>query len=254
MKKLFVFLLITSMLSTNVKACDPWIVNAYNLILKRAPTTSECTITNFNNGSWNSYAQLVSLVYNYASGFRGDPWVIQVYYELYNRLPRIWELNIKNYNNGSWSSYANLKTYIQEYQTNMWNNGITVQEAMNSKGNVLAFYFKGTTFTAVDELSKSASIIAAGGGNIVAGGGGNIIAATNNIVAGGGGNFYLSGTALMGLLNPVAGGGNSNMTVTSSMITSAIKGVSFVTPGVYTLSSTTSPVIKTSGTGSIQIK
>ena len=55
------------LLTTSVKAqrVDPWIVQAYQELYKRYPTTEETNIYNYNNGSWNSYDQLKGYIRNY---------------------------------------------------------------------------------------------------------------------------------------------------------------------------------------------
>jgi len=80
----------------------------------------------------------------------------------------------------------------------------------------------------------AADLVASGGGNLVASGGGNLIASGGgNLVASGGGNLVASG------------GGNI-------VVTTATKGASF--GSLYTLASTGTAVIKTSGSGALIIK
>jgi len=121
MKQRRIFILFSTLLliSFTAKAqnCDPWIQKAYLEIFKRNPTTQECNIKNYNNGSWNSYCELVSYVAAYKRA--GDPWIFKAYCELYNRVPSTSESNIYNYNNGSWHSYDQLKAYISNFQKGM---------------------------------------------------------------------------------------------------------------------------------------
>ena len=60
-------LVLCLLLTTSVKAqrVDPWIVQAYQELYKRYPTTEETNIYNYNNGSWNSYEQLKGYIQNY---------------------------------------------------------------------------------------------------------------------------------------------------------------------------------------------
>src|SRR3712207_735827 len=93
----------------NAQNCDPWIKQAYNQLYQRNPSADECNIRNYNNGSWNSYNELVGYIKNYnnksqasASQLKGDTWIFNAYKELYGRQPNVWELNVQNYNLGSW--------------------------------------------------------------------------------------------------------------------------------------------------------
>lgn len=114
----FCFLFSLLIICTAAQAqCDPWIQKAYQQLYGRSATTQECNIKNYNNGSWNSYCELVGYIAGYKKS--GDAWIFQAYCELYNRVPNSSELNIRNYNNGSWNSYAELKRYIQNYQTSL---------------------------------------------------------------------------------------------------------------------------------------
>lgn len=247
MKKTMSFLylaLLGSVLTfTQAKAqCDPWIVDAYKYLHGRTPSSAECNIKNYNNGSWGSYAQLLSLVYNYSKplGMQGDPWIIQAYWEMYQKLPQPWELNVKNYNSGSWNSYDDLKKYIKEYKTNMSSAGITIVSGQNTKGNVLVGHLQNGNLVALSEVSKNkGEVIASGGGNVVAGGGGNLIGqAGGNLIGGAGANVINpSGNNVI-----ATGGGNLN----------SLKGVSFI--GQYTTLSAGSTAIKTSGKGRIAIQ
>jgi hypothetical protein len=49
----------------NAQSCDPWIQKIYSELYGRAPSTTECHIYNYNNGSWNSYDQLKSYIVSY---------------------------------------------------------------------------------------------------------------------------------------------------------------------------------------------
>lgn len=108
---------------TSVNAqCDPWIIKAYQELYRRTPSSTECNIRNYNNGSWNNYTELVSYIKKYNSqastpSVSCDPWIVQIYKNEFGREPNATECNIKNYNNGSWSSYDQLKGYIRQYKT-----------------------------------------------------------------------------------------------------------------------------------------
>lgn len=119
--------------------CDQWIVKAYQLLLNRTPSSQECNIKNYNNGSWSSYAELVGYVARYQG--KGDPWLFQAYYELYNKVPTGDELNLRNYNNGSWNNYAELKKYIQNFQSSK----IAIKKERIQSAYMLAFGRKATS-------------------------------------------------------------------------------------------------------------
>ncbi|HPH36309.1 MAG TPA: hypothetical protein PL108_01530 [Sediminibacterium sp.] len=196
------------------RGCDPWIVAIYKELYQRIPTVEECSIKNYNKGSWSSYDQLKELIKAYQkasvtlspASVTGDPWITAIYKSLYQRLPNSWELNIYNYNGGSWKSYDELTSYIRDFQLNLQKNGIIIETAMLSVDKSLVAFKKDGVYIAANLLSnKNGSIIAAGGGNIVAAGGGNIVAAGGgNIVAAGGGNIVAAGGGNI----VAAGGGN----------------------------------------------
>jgi hypothetical protein len=107
-------MLVTAVHSQN---CDPWIKNAYQKLFKRPANAQECSIRNYNNGSWSSECELLGYVARYKN--LGDPWIFQVYCELRNRVPDASELNIYNYNNGSWRNYGELRNYVSNYLYNI---------------------------------------------------------------------------------------------------------------------------------------
>lgn len=121
-KNLLALLLLSALAFTQAQAqnCDPWIVKAYQELYSRTPTAEECNIKNYNNGSWNSYDELVRYIkarnYKYATNGSCDPWIMKAYQQLYNRTPLVEECSIKNYNNGSWNNYDELVGYILTYQ------------------------------------------------------------------------------------------------------------------------------------------
>lgn len=218
--------------SAQPAGCDPWIVAIYKELYQRNPSTEECNIKNYNNGSWSGYAQLKEYIKAYKSGpaslsaasVTGDPWITSIYRSIYQRQPNCWELNVNNYNGGSWGSYDELTKYIKDFQSNLQKNGITIETAMLSSEKSLVAFKKDGAYIAVNLLSNTnGSIIAGGAGNIIAGGagniiaggagnlitlisgkiiasgGGNIIAAANQIIAGGAGNIMFKvGSALVG--------------------------------------------------------
>jgi hypothetical protein len=147
---------------------------------------------------------------------KGDPWIFQTYKELYNRQPTAWELNIQNYNLGSWNNYGELKTYVQNYQSSLSNAGFSVSTISLNANRTVALFYQGGKAIAVDLITNDGgSIVASGAGNIVASGAGNVV--TN------------------------ASGNITNLA-----------GVSF--GGKYTLQSTGTKVISTSGKGALIIR
>ena len=157
---------------------DPWITKAYNEIYNRNPTVKESIIKNYNNGSWNSYAELVSYIVTYNNALpgthiKGDPWIFKAYYEIYNRAPIAWELNINNYNNGSWANYDELKKFIAEYQNALVVNRLKVimakvKSATNSITELAAVFTIDGKMVAVDLIGNDAGSLTAVGGNAVA--------------------------------------------------------------------------------------
>jgi hypothetical protein len=206
MKKIPLLLLLSFLLLSNTvfaQSCDPWIVSIYKSEYKRSPTSQECNIKNYNNGSWSSYQQLTELIKTYQNSIKptttstnittsvtGDPWITAIYKELYSRQPNSWEYNIKNYNNGSWGSYQQLKNYVDQFQKSLKNNGITIETAILNNDHNLVVFKKGGVNIGVNLLSnKGGNVVAAGGANVIAAGGGNVVAAGGaNVVAAGGGN------------------------------------------------------------------
>lgn len=178
-------------LSSNAQNCDPWIAKAYNQLYGRNPSAAECNIKNYNNGSWNSYCQLVGFIAGYnktrPGNFpKGDPWIFQAYCELYSKAPNAWELNVQNYNGGSWANYDELKKYIQQYHSSLSSNGIQTKTGELNGNTAVVFTDNSSKVIAVDLVSKDGGqVIAAGGGNVIAAGGGNVIAA-------GGGNVMIT--------------------------------------------------------------
>ena len=228
----FVVLFVSS--AASAQSCDPWIVSIYKTLYQKAPSSEECNIKNYNNGSWSSYQQLTDLIKNYQSKIKssksstvinasvtGDPWITAIYKELHNRQPNSWEYNIRNYNNGTWRSYQELKGYVSQFQKSLKDNGITIETAvLNNESNLVVFKKNGEQI-AVNLLSnKGGNVIASGGGNVIAAGGGNVIAA-------GGGNLSFHVGANLGGANFGSG---------------------------YTVQSGAKLQIKTSGNGSLVIK
>lgn len=192
-KPVYFFLATVLLFSSTLKAqtCDPWITQAYKQMYGRTPSSAECNIRNYNNGSWGSYAELVGYIAghnrNKSGNFlKGDPWVFQAYVELYNRIPNAWEVNIQNYNNGSWGSYADLKNYIKQYQTAMRKNGITTKAGTLNNNTAVVFTDNSNNVLAVNLVKlDGGQVISAGGGNVISAGGGNVISA-------GGGNITIN--------------------------------------------------------------
>lgn len=246
MKKILMlsgFLAMAFFSHVNAQNCDPWIISAYKQLYQRTPSAEECNIRNYNNGSWNSYNELVGYIKAYKSSgksttatLKGDPWIFNAYNELYKRQPNAWELNIKNYNNGSWNSYNELKKYIQDFQNNLRSRKLEVKisEQTFGKNKVAGFFLNGQQ-VAVDLVSiEGGNVVAAGGGNVIAAGGGNVVSAGGaNVVSAGGANVV------------AAGGGNIR-------IAEGMAGVNF--GGRYTVQSAGTKVIPTSGQGAIVIR
>lgn len=165
--------------------CDPWIVKAYQELYQKTPSSEECNIRNYNNGSWNNYNELVSYIKAYKTknsnnpsntAVKGDPWILQIYKELYNRTPSAWEVNIQNYNSGSWNNYDELKKYIQDFQTSLGKSNISIITKDAGDGKSVAFLMENGQAIAVALVNQNGGqIVAAGGGNVVAAGGGNVI-------------------------------------------------------------------------------
>jgi hypothetical protein len=196
-RNVFLALLLFSF-ATSLKAqnCDPWIKQSYNLLYKRNPTTAECNIKNYNNGSWGSLAELIG----YVEGFnrnkpgdfiKGDPWIFKAYYELYSRIPNPIELNVTLYNAGSWNNYGELKTYIQQYQSALSQNNLRMISGTANGKDVAALVDGNNNVVAVGLISPNGGqVIAPGGANVIAAGGGNVIAPGGaNVIAPGGANF-----------------------------------------------------------------
>jgi hypothetical protein len=243
----------TKKASLTATSCDPWITQIYKQLYNRTPSAEECNIKNYNNGSWNSYDQLVSYIKSYnnkkttsqpvkVTQLKGDAWIFQLYKELYNRQPNAWELNIKNYNNGSWDNYAQLKTYIQQYQNALKQNNIEIKTGTMGDKDVVWFYVNGKP-EAVNLVSRDAgSVIAAGGDNVIAAGGGNLIQQNGGyVIAPGGANVVAPGGA-----NVIApGGGNVIAPGGANLISSNMAGVTFGSG--YRIASQNGKVIRTSG-------
>lgn len=186
-KKLFfaLTLLVFAFTSVTAQTKDPWITKAYNQLYGRTPSTAEYNIKNYNNGSWNSYCDLVNHI---AASKGSDGWIYKAYCELYSRVPNAWELNKDLYSSGSWgNNYELLKSSITTYHNSMSSQGITVRTQTSGDKTLVAFDKGGKTFAADIVSTSTGNVIAAGGGNIVAGGAGNFNLA--GIVAGGAGNF-----------------------------------------------------------------
>lgn len=192
-KQVLILVVTAFFFSATMKAqtCDPWISRAYKQMYGRTPSSAECNIRNYNNGSWGSYAELVGYIAGHnrhKSGnfLKGDPWIFQAYVELYNNIPNAWEVNIQNYNNGSWSSYAELKNYIKQYQTAMSKNGIKTKTGTLNNHTAVVFTDNSNNLLAVDLVKlDGGQVISAGGGNVISAGGGNVISA-------GGGNLTIN--------------------------------------------------------------
>ncbi|MCE3282987.1 MAG: hypothetical protein K0Q66_1724 [Chitinophagaceae bacterium] len=175
MRQLLLLALFVSASFTNglqAQSTDPWITKAYKEIYNKTPNAEESKISNYNNGSWGGYCELVSYIVTYnnaksGSHIKGDPWIFKAYCELYNRVPTFWETNIKNYNNGSWSSYDELKKFIQEYFTSLSNNKLEVKmaKAQGAKSNELAVVF------VLDGKIQAANLIGNDAGSLLAIGG-----------------------------------------------------------------------------------
>ena len=222
------FVTVTTLKAQN---CDPWIVKAYNQMYGRKPSTEECNIKNYHNGSWSTYSELVGYIAGYnrnrpGNFLKGDPWIFQSYAELYDRAPTAWELNVNNYNSGSWNNYAELKNYVQAYQASLKKQSMDIKTAPYN-GNVLVGFF-------INGQQVAANVVASGGGNVVAAGGANVVAAGGaNVVAAGGANVI------------APGGGNI-------IVNNNTAGVRF--GGTYSVNAVGTKVIPTSGKGALIIQ
>ena len=60
-------LLICSFLmsTSHAQNCDPWIKKIYSQLYGRTPNSYECSITNYNKGSWNGFDQLREYIRGY---------------------------------------------------------------------------------------------------------------------------------------------------------------------------------------------
>jgi len=244
--------------------CDPWITAIYKQVYNRQPSSEECNIKNYNNGSWSNYQQLTDYIKKYqnsrsgaklsSSMVTGDPWIMEIYQKLYGRRPNSFELNIKMYNNGSWNSYDQLRGYIQQFQKSLSDEGIVIETGMiDEKYNLVAVKKDGEYIAAIMLENNGGNVVAGGGGNVIAAGGGNVIAAGGgNVIAAGGGNVIAAGGG-----NVIAAGGGNlrNYRVNSTggqarfLISADLLGASFSSG--YSVQSGSNLQIKTSGSGSI---
>lgn len=247
--------------------CDPWITAIYKQLYNRQPSSAECNIQNYNNGSWSNYQQLTDYIKNYQSSrsgaklspsmVTGDPWIMEIYQKLYGRRPNSFELNIKMYNNGSWSSYEQLSGYIQQFQKSLSDQGVSLETALlNETYNLVAIKKDGKYIAANILENKGGSVVASGGGNVIAAGGGNVIAAGGgNVVSAGGGNVVAAGGG-----NVIAAGGmnlrgyrvSSTNGQVQFLVSADLLGASFSSG--YSVQSGSNLQIKTSGSGSIIFK
>ena len=139
MKKLtlIVTVLLFSTLSLFAQAKgDPWIKKYYNDTYRREPTALEYNIKNYNNGSWNSYADLSKYIGEYQKNISAAGLTFRF----------------------STKTYANNSLIVGVFQ-----NGTQLAASLISQdgGGVIA--------------AGGLNIIAAGAGNIISGGAGNII-------------------------------------------------------------------------------
>lgn len=120
-------------------AGDPWIYQVYKELYNRQPTAWELNINNYNNGSWNNYAELKQYVKDYQASLSKAAMQINV-------------------------ALAPKDKSASEVGINLNGNQIAVALISNADGHVIT--------------SGGANVVAAGGGNVVAAGGGNVIAVT----------------------------------------------------------------------------
>lgn len=253
--------------SAFAQSCDPWITAIYKQLYNRQPTSSECNIQNYNNGSWSSYQQLTDYIKSYQSArsgpkltsslVSGDPWIMEIYQKLYGRRPNSLELNIKLYNNGNWSSYEQLTSFIQQFQKSLTDNGLLIETAiLNEKHNLVAIKKNGIYIAANILENKGGNVVAAGGANVVAAGGANVVAAGGaNVVSAGGANVVAAGGG-----NVISAGGMNarGYRVSSAegnpqfMISADLLGAGFSSG--YSVQSGSNLQIKTSGNGSLIFK
>ena len=132
---------------------DPWIKKYYNDTYRREPTALEYNIKNYNNGSWNSYADLSKYIGEYQKNISASG------------------LSFKF----STKTYANNSLIVGLFQ-----NGTQLAASLISQdgGGVIAA-------GGGNVIAASGGVIAPGGGNVVAAGGGNIVVNINTK----GGNF-----------------------------------------------------------------
>ncbi len=178
MRKLTFLTLVCALLvssEVNSQSCDPWITQAYKQLYDRTPSTEECNIRNYNNGSWRSYVELVGHIATFNRNrnnddIKGDPWIFMAYVDLYKRGPQALELNIKWYNNGTWNSYDELKKYVKEAQDNLTKLRVAVKQVID-RGRVLAIIKKANMAKAAISIvsKKNGEITAKGGKAVLAG-------------------------------------------------------------------------------------
>ena len=132
---------------------DPWIKKYYNDTYRREPTALEYNIKNYNNGSWNSYADLSKYIGEYQKNISASG------------------LSFKF----STKTYANNSLIVGVFQ-----NGTQLAASLISQdgGGVIA--------------AGGGNIVASGGGNVVASGGGNIVVNINTKGANFGGSYTLA--------------------------------------------------------------
>jgi hypothetical protein len=197
-KRNLVVILALFVLASSLKAqnCDPWIAEAYKLMYKRSPTSAECNIKNYNNGSWRSKAELIGYIDAYNRNkpgdfLKGDPWIFQNYYELYSRIPTAFELNITLYNGGSWSDRDQLKGFIADYQKSLMQNDVNLIAGKANSKDAAVLVDRNNNVLAVSLISPNGGLVVApGGANVIAAGGGNVVApGGGNVIAPGGANF-----------------------------------------------------------------
>ncbi len=164
MKKLtlIVTVLLFSTLSLFAQAKgDPWIKKYYNDTYRREPTALEYNIKNYNNGSWNSYADLSKYIGEYQKNISAAGLTFRF----------------------STKTYANNSLIVGVFQ-----NGTQLAASLISQdgGGVIAA-------GGGNIISGGAgNVVAAGGGNVVASGGGNIVVNSNTKGANFGGSYTLA--------------------------------------------------------------
>jgi hypothetical protein len=81
LKRLFtliVILMIAFSFDASAQKADPWIIQAYNELYKRQPSTWELNINNYNLGSWNNYPELKGYIQQYQKSLQNNGYTVSL--------------------------------------------------------------------------------------------------------------------------------------------------------------------------------